>query len=86
MTITAQVSLYPLRQAELSPTIESAWQVFEKHGLLYEKGSMSTLLQGESEQIFKALREAFEEATRLGDISMVVTISNACPLEPPQEK
>ena len=86
MTILAQVSLYPLRQAELSPAIESAWQVFEKYQLLYEKGGMSTLLQGELEQVFQALKEALEKAIEFGDVSMVVTISNACPIEPPQEK
>jgi uncharacterized protein YqgV (UPF0045/DUF77 family) len=82
MTILAQVSLYPLRQAELSPAIESAWQVFEKHRVLYEKGVMSTLLQGELEQLFQALKEALEKAVEFGDVSMVVTISNACPTEP----
>jgi len=85
MAILAQVSIYPLRQTELSAVINSAWQVFEKYQLLYEKGEMSTLLHGEPEQIFKALKEAFEKAVELGDVSMVVTISNACPIEPPQD-
>lgn len=32
MQISAQISLYPLRQERLSPTIEEAWQIFEgKH-------------------------------------------------------
>ena len=82
MTITAQVSLYPLRQVELSPAIESAWQVFEKYHLACEKGGMSTLLQGELECVFQALKEALEKAFEFGDVSMVVTISNACPTEP----
>ena len=84
MAISAQVSIYPLRQTELSAAIDSAWQVFEKYQILYEKGEMSTLLHGEPDQIFKALNEAFEKAVELGDVSMVVTISNACSIEPPQ--
>jgi len=86
MTISAQVSLYPLRQTELSPPIDSTLQVFEKYQLLYEKGEMSTLVHGEPEQIFKALKEAFEKAAEVGDVSMVITISNACPIELSQDK
>jgi len=86
MTILVQVSLYPLRQAELSPVIDSAWQIFEKYQLIYKKDNMSTLLKGEPEQIFNALKEAFENAVEFGDVSMVVTISNACPIETPYKK
>jgi len=86
MAILAQVSIYPLRQAELSAAIDSALRVFKKYQILYKKGEMSTFLEGEPEQIFKALEEAFEKAVEIGDVTMVVTISNACPIESPQDK
>ena len=86
MAILAQVSIYPLRQTELSAAIDSALRVFEKYHILYKKGEMSTFLEGEPEQIFKALEEAFEKVVEIGDVTMVVTISNACPSELPQDK
>jgi len=85
MKILVQVSIYPLRQAKLSAAIDSALRIFEKYQLIYKKGEMSTLLEGEPEQIFKALKEAFEKASKLGDVSMVVTLSNACPTELDQD-
>ena len=47
MHISAQVSLYPLRQERLSPAIEEAWKILEEHELDVEKGSMSTIVSGE---------------------------------------
>lgn len=81
MTILAQVSIYPLRQRELSPAIEAAWRVFEERGIDLKKGTMSTVLSGEPTEVFAALQEAFERVAESGGVSMVVTISNACPEE-----
>jgi uncharacterized protein YqgV (UPF0045/DUF77 family) len=50
-TITAQVSLYPLRQVSIEPAIREAVRVFRQHGV----------------------------ETRIGEMSTVVTLSNACP-------
>jgi uncharacterized protein YqgV (UPF0045/DUF77 family) len=86
MAILAQVSIYPLRQTELTPAIDSALEAFEKYKILFKKGEMSTLLEGEPEQIFKALQAAFEKADEVGDLTMVITLSNACPFILPQDK
>lgn len=40
---------------------------------------MSTLIAGELEAVFAALREACAHATERGEAVMVVTISNGCP-------
>jgi uncharacterized protein YqgV (UPF0045/DUF77 family) len=78
--ITAQVSLYPLRQASLSPAIDEALQIFRGHGLGVEPGAMSTLIAGDDAAIFAALQEAFRCAAEQGQVVMVVTLSNACPV------
>ena len=78
--IAAQVSLYPLRQESLSPAIEKALQVFQEYDLHVEPGTMSGLITGDAAAIFAALREAFRLATEQGEVVMVTTISNACPL------
>jgi hypothetical protein len=40
---------------------------------------MSTLVAGEDEVVFAALRDAFRAATGYGASVMVVTVTNACP-------
>ncbi|MDY6877266.1 MAG: YkoF family thiamine/hydroxymethylpyrimidine-binding protein [Chloroflexota bacterium] len=77
--ITAQVSLYPLRQVSIEPAIREAARVFRQHGVKTRIGEMSTLVWGEEEEVFAALQEAFHRAAERGDTVMIVTLSNACP-------
>jgi tRNA-Thr(GGU) m(6)t(6)A37 methyltransferase TsaA len=80
LNLTAQVSLYPLRQESLAPTIDGALDIFRRQGLSVMPGPMSTLLSGDVVDIFKALQQAFERtASDDGDLVMAVTLSNACP-------
>jgi uncharacterized protein YqgV (UPF0045/DUF77 family) len=78
--ISAQVSLYPLRQAHVSPAIEQALHVFQAHGLVVRPGDMSTLVTGSDEAVFDSLKEIFAQTALQGDVVMVVTLSNACPM------
>lgn len=78
--IAAQVSLYPLRQASLTPAIEEALGIFRQHGLEVEPGAMSTIISGEDEAVFAALQEAFRSVAAQGQVVMIVTFSNACPV------
>lgn len=80
--ISAQVSLYPLGQSDLGPAIEGFWQAMDEGGLEQERGAMSTLVWGDDEAVFAALREGFRRATGHGETIMVVTLSNACPRLP----
>jgi uncharacterized protein YqgV (UPF0045/DUF77 family) len=77
--ITAQVSLYPLRQNDLSPSIDAVAEAFARHGLERQTGAMSTLVWGDDEKVFPALVEAFRGAAAKGHAVMVITVSNACP-------
>ena len=77
--ITAQVSLYPLRQDDLSPAIDAVTQAFSRHGIEKETGAMSTLVWGDDEKVIPALVDAFRGAAARGHVVMVVTMSNACP-------
>ncbi len=77
--ITAQVSLYPLRQEPLSPIIEEALGTVEEHGLHVEPGAMSSLISGDCAAVFAALQDTFRQAAAQGDLVMVATFSNACP-------
>jgi len=77
--IMVQVSLYPLRQASIGPTIREAVRTFRERGLETRMGEMSTLVWGEEQAVFDALQEAFHQAAERGDMVMTVTLSNACP-------
>jgi tRNA-Thr(GGU) m(6)t(6)A37 methyltransferase TsaA len=78
--LTAQISLYPLRQPSLSSAIGTAQRVFRDHGLAVQPGPMSTLVSGDSATVFRALQTAFEAAAGQAETVMVATLSNACPV------
>lgn len=75
--ICAEVSIYPLKTPDNSSVIDSSIQSLEQQGLEYSVGSISTHLHGSEEQIWKGLQEMFRNAQRSGEVSMVVTITNA---------
>jgi uncharacterized protein YqgV (UPF0045/DUF77 family) len=79
ISISAQVSLYPLGQEDLSPVIDKALDIFRHHGLDVRPGSMSTLISGDEGAVFSALQDAFQRAAKGGRVVMVATFSNACP-------
>jgi uncharacterized protein YqgV (UPF0045/DUF77 family) len=80
MTSSAQISIYPLRQEHLGPAIEAVRIALEKHRLKPQVGPMSTLVTGETVEMFAALGEAYDAAAGAGQVVMSVTISNACPI------
>jgi len=80
MIISAQVSLYPLRQERLSPAIQAVSDALLAAGLHPETGSMSTLVTGEADRMFAALHQAFVRGAATGQVVMTVTLSNACPV------
>ncbi len=80
MFLAAQVSIYPLRQTHFTPVINRAKEIFERHGLTVEVGAMASMLSGESEALFAALREVFEKLAESSELVILVTFSNACPV------
>lgn len=84
MYVGAQVSLYPLGQADLLPGIQDVWQALEEAGLSKEPGPLSTLVYGEDAAVLEALRRGFGRAAARGPAVMVITLTNACPLPPPR--
>jgi YKOF-related Family. len=80
MEISAQISLYPLKQERLSPAIEEAWRIIEKYDIIIQKGLMSTVLTGDRKEVFDAVTEIFEELYKKEMLVLNVTFSNACPV------
>jgi uncharacterized protein YqgV (UPF0045/DUF77 family) len=80
VNISVQISVYPLRQEHLSPTVNAVEAELNAHGLRPEVGGMSTQVVGETEVVFAALRDAFMRVANSGQVVMTVTVSNACPV------
>lgn len=79
MKVQAEVSLYPLRTLSLSEAIDAFLDRLRRPGLLVEVTPMSTRVEGESGELFQALREAFDAVVAGGDAVLTLTVSNACP-------
>lgn len=73
-------------QADLAPAIEAVWSSLRERGLEYQVGSMSTTTWGETDEVFAALREAFSRSAESGQVVMVITVSNACPVASDSEE
>ena len=80
MFLSAQTSIYPLRQPRLSPAIDRAIEIFRKRGLEAVPGPMSSVISGDDEALFAALKEVFRQIAQQSEMVMVVTLSNACPV------
>ncbi len=78
MSVSAQISIFPLRQQHLGPAVEGVRLALKGQGLEPEVGPMSTVVTGDPERVFAALRDAFEQAAETGEVAMVFTVSNAC--------
>jgi len=79
MKIQAEISLYPLRQNDLTKPIQKFIQALENNKLKVELGPMSTLIAGDSQVVFESLGEAFEQLAKEYEVVMTAKISNACP-------
>jgi uncharacterized protein YqgV (UPF0045/DUF77 family) len=80
LRVSAQVSIYPLRQEHLTPAIEAVTVALRRHGLHVEVGPMSTQVVGDMSTLFAGLGEAFGRAATTGHLVMTITVSNACPV------
>jgi len=80
MGVSIQVSFYALDGANLATALKRFVSVLDAHGLDYEVGAMSTVVRGELDGIFAALRDAYEQASEGTAAVMVMTVSNACPV------
>ncbi len=81
VTLSCQVSFYPLGQADYLDPINRVLALMEGSGLEYDIGPMSTRLTGESGALFGLLRQISEELCPACGYVMTVTLSNVCGLE-----
>ncbi|MBN2309884.1 MAG: thiamine-binding protein [Candidatus Hydrogenedentes bacterium] len=78
MKIDVEVSLYPLRTANLSEPIDCFLEQLREAELEVESGPMSSHIRGECVALFRSLGEAFEQSVERGGGVLIVKASNAC--------
>jgi len=81
MKVQVQISIYPLRTESLSDPINEFCRILKDKGLKVQTRTMDSLVIGQSDAIFKSVREAFEQIAEKYDVAMDFKISNACPKE-----
>ena len=79
MKVQAEISLYPLRENELTRPIQQFIGLLENNKLKVKSGPMSTLVIGEEAVVFEKLQKAFRQLAEKYQIVMTAKISNTCP-------
>lgn len=80
MMSSMEVSLYPLGVEDIGTRIYRCIEIFRKYNLAITTGTMSTVITGESNMLFRALQEVYETAASMDGVVIVVKLSNVCPV------
>ncbi|MCR4435653.1 MAG: YkoF family thiamine/hydroxymethylpyrimidine-binding protein [Clostridiales bacterium] len=76
--ITAEVAIYPLKTNDAASVINSSIDVLQQSNANFDVNSMNTRIKGTKAEVFTSLETMFSEAeNKGGEVSMVVTITNA---------
>ena len=76
-----QFSVYPLRQPEIGTPIREAVEAARAEGCEVRVGNLSTLMWGDEDQVFGALRAAFRAAQRTGSSVVLATLAAGIPTD-----
>ena len=79
MKVKAEVSIYPLRQSDLTRLIQQFVEGLKNNKLQVRVGPMSSIVEGDSQVVFQSLREEFEQLAKEYEVVLTAKISNACP-------
>jgi len=78
MKVHAELSLYPLRQANLAEPIQQFVESLAHDNLQVKTGIMSSVIEGDSPAVFHGIHRAFEQVAQDCDIVLTIKISTAC--------
>ena len=79
MKVQAEVSIYPLRQNDLTSPIQQFVEGLKNNKLQVKVGPMSSLVAGDSKVVFENLLEDFEQLAEEYEVVLTAKISNVCP-------
>jgi len=79
MNIQAEVSFYPLQTDSPNELINRFIENLNQTGVRIEPGTMSTIVSGENDEVFRVLSRCFAQAAENDAVVLVAKFSNACP-------
>jgi uncharacterized protein YqgV (UPF0045/DUF77 family) len=82
--LCAEVALYPLKTNNASGVINYSLDSINNMNLDVKVGSINTHIHGNDSEVWQGIRSLFESAKENGEISMVLTITNAADTEHPR--
>lgn len=77
MLIQAELSLYPLKQPDMAPSIFAFVRELEAAGVEIEIGRMSSVITGERPAVFSAIERAYAAVETHGRHVLVVKLMNS---------
>jgi uncharacterized protein YqgV (UPF0045/DUF77 family) len=77
--MACQFSVYPLRQPTASPGVEAAVGAVAGEGVSVRVQPLSTLMTGDEDTLFAALRAAFDAARAHGSTVLIATLTSGLP-------
>jgi uncharacterized protein YqgV (UPF0045/DUF77 family) len=75
--LQCEVTILPLEVTNSDEIITDSLKTLAQYEISYEVGPLSTTLNGRAEQVWGALRQMYERATRQGgEVVMVTKVTN----------
>lgn len=79
--VGCQFSVYPLRQADIDTPVQATINAAAEAGVSIRVGNLSTLMWGDEEQVFAAVRAAFRAARHHGPAVLTATFAAGMPTD-----
>ena len=79
MNVQAEVSFYPLRTERIGAALNQFVDTLEQADVEVSVGPMSTRIDGETNEVFEAVRQAFTQTAETYPSVLVLKLSNSCP-------
>ena len=79
--VGCQFSVYPLRQTDIDTPVQDTIHAASASGVTVRVGNLSTLMWGDEDQVFAALRAAFRAAQHHGPAVMTATFAAGIPTD-----
>jgi uncharacterized protein YqgV (UPF0045/DUF77 family) len=79
--VGCQFSVYPLRQDDIDTPVQDVIRAASATGVSVRVGNLSTLMWGNEDEVFSALRAAFRAAQRHGSAVLTATFAAGMPTD-----
>lgn len=79
--VGCQFSVYPLRQGDIDTPVQASIHAGRAAGCSVRVGNLSTLMWGDEDEVFAALRTAFRAAQRHGPVVLTATLAAGMPTD-----